>query len=298
MKPTLKTRIADIVIALGKAMCYLFLFVGMQTLVSVPYVAALTLEMMLKTGWADQAMLYERLVANTTLLTLISGLLTIVFLLVFYLIRRKKLSEALWLRPVSVPVLLSGAAMAPGLYLLVGFVLALLPASWTQSYDQAASGLDNGGVIGVIAIVIVAPIVEEFIFRGLIMTRLSKALPNWLAAGLAAAIFGACHGEFVWFCYAFVLGLLFGLMDLRAGSIWPSILAHLTFNGVGQLLSALSEQTNGESEAVLVGGLLLVSLAAVIADRKAIIAMFRPAPLPAAEPSQEPGKYDFDPWEI
>lgn len=299
MKPAWTARLTGILIALGKSLCYLALFLGSQALISVPYVSALTLQMMLEGGTVDEALLYERINANAMLLTLISGVLTIVIVLAFYLIRRKKLGEALWLRPVPAPSLLSGAAMAPCLYLLVGVVLALLPVQWTQNYDQASAGLDSGGIIGIIAVVLVAPVVEEFIFRGLIMTRLAQAMPGWLAAVVSAAIFGACHGEFVWFCYAFLLGLIFGLMDLRAGSILPSILGHLAFNGIGQLLSALLETGSEETELIAIGVLLLVGVAAVVLDRKAIAAIFRPAPkaAPALEQPLQPGTYDFDPWD-
>ena len=170
-----------------------------------------------------------------------SGLLTIAAVLLFYLIRRKKLEESLWLRRVEGPGLLAGAALAPALYLGITLAMMALPEAWMDSYAEASAGVGDGGVGGVIAVVLVAPVVEEFIFRGLMMTRLARAMPGWLAAALSAAVFGACHGHPVWFAYAFALGVVFGLMDLRLGSIWPSILAHLVFNAIGQVFSLLPE---------------------------------------------------------
>ena len=161
--------------------------------------------------------------------------------------------------------------------------------------------MSGGGVIGIVAVVLVAPVVEEFIFRGLIMTRLAQAMPGWLAAALSAAIFGLCHGHPVWFAYTFVLGVLFGLMDLRLGSIWPSILAHMVFNGVGQILDLLPED-----DVVIMGAYLVLVAAAVVLPVLAwrevkYKALFRPKPqaLPAqeGEPPAQPGGCEWNPWD-
>ena len=214
-------------------------------------------------------------------------------------IRRKKLGDALWLRWVEGPGLLSGAALAPALYLAVTVAMMALPEAWLDSYAEASSGVSGGGVIGIVAVVLVAPVVEEFIFRGLIMTRLAQAMPGWLAAALSAAIFGLCHGHPVWFAYTFVLGVLFGLMDLRLGSIWPSILAHMVFNGVGQVLDLLPED-----DVVIMGAYLVLVAAAVVLPvlaRREVKALFRPKPqaLPAqeGEPPAQPGGCEWNPWD-
>lgn len=287
-------RVGRVFVALGKSVCYLALFLGMQVAVMLPAVLA--------AASGEEAGLTD---LDAVTLTLISGLLTIAIVLAFYLIRRKKLSEALWLRPVPVPTLLTGAALAPALYAAVSVALILLPEAWQESYNEAASSVDTGSLVGVIAVALVAPVVEEFIFRGLIMTRLGRAMPGWLAVVLTAAIFGACHGNAVWFGYAFVLGVFFGWIDWNAGSIWPSILGHLTFNAIGQVMSILAALT-GEEEAgvellTAVGLLFIAAIAAPLFNRRAIGAVLRPAkkapPAPAEELPTAPGNYDYDPWD-
>jgi len=136
-----------------------------------------------------------------------------------------------------------------------------------------------------LAIALVAPVVEEFIFRGLMMTRLAQAMPGWLAAALSAAIFGVCHGHPVWFAYTFVLGLAFGLMDLRLGSIWPSILAHMAFNAIGQVFSILTED---DAVVAALAVLALAGLVVPILCRKEVAALFRPAPGAAASAGELP----------
>lgn len=299
MKPGRGERVVQLLLALLKSSCYLALFLGMQVVVMLPVGIAAGIQGAMGRGSLDVDTVYELLEGNLTTFSLISGMLTLLVVLVFYCIRRKKLSEALWLRRVPASTLWEGVALAPGLYLMVTVVLAALPEKWIESYDEASSGLDTGGALGVLAVVLVAPVVEEFIFRGLIMTRLSRALPGWLSILLSAAIFGICHGHPVWFAYAFLLGVVFGLMDWRAGSIWPSILGHITFNAFGQLITLLPETESGIGEGIVLLVLLIAAIIAPILDRKAIAALFRRKPrenLVLALP-MAPGVYDFDPWD-
>lgn len=288
-------RVGQVFAALGKSVCYVALFLGMQVAVMLPLIIRAV------TGIVsgDLGAAYEIMNADAMLYTLISGLLTIAVVLAFYLIRRKKLSEALWLRPVPAPALLTGAALAPGLYVVVTVALALLPEAWLESYGEAASGLEDGGVIGLLAVVMVAPVVEEFIFRGLALNRLSRAMPGWLAVVLSAAAFGACHGHPVWFGYAFVLGAVFGFVALRTGSILPTILGHLVFNAIGQIFSALPESEEGTELLIAMGVLVVVAIAALLLNRRGIAALFRPAPKEGGgdEPPAGANTYDYDPWD-
>lgn len=298
MKQSAGGRAVQVLIALGKSVCYLALFLGAQLLVMLPVVVAAAVQSALE-NWEAAEQLSGVLYESAMLFTAVSGLLAIGVILLFYSIRRKKLGDALWLRRVEGPGLLSGAVLAPALYLAVTVAMMALPEAWLDSYAEASSGVSGGGVIGIVAVVLVAPVVEEFIFRGLIMTRLAQAMPGWLAAALSAAIFGLCHGHPVWFAYTFVLGVLFGLMDLRLGSIWPSILAHMVFNGVGQILDLLPED-----DVVIMGAYLVLVAAAVVLPilaRREVKALFRPKPqaLPAQEgeaPAQ-PGGCEWNPWD-
>ncbi len=288
MKQSAGGRAVQVLIALGKSVCYLALFLGAQLLVMLPVVVAAAVQSALE-NWEAAEQLSGVLYESAMLFTAVSGLLAIGVILLFYRIRRKKLGDALWLRRVE----------GPALYLAVTVAMMALPEAWLDSYAEASSGVSGGGVIGIVAVVLVAPVVEEFIFRGLIMTRLAQAMPGWLAAALSAAIFGLCHGHPVWFAYTFVLGVLFGLMDLRLGSIWPSILAHMVFNGVGQILDLLPED-----DVVIMGAYLVLVAAAVVLPvlaRREVKALFRPKPqaLPAqeGEPPAQPGGCEWNPWD-
>ena len=291
-------RVGQVFAALGKSVCYVTLFLGVQVAVMLPLMVSIITESLLGESMVDEEAVAALLSADAVTLSLISGLITMAIVLAFYLIRRKKLSEALMLRPVPAPTLLTAASLAPGLYLVVTVALAMLPEAWLESYEEASEGVASGTLVGVIAVAVVAPIVEEFIFRGLVMNRLSRVMPGWLAVVLSAAVFGLCHGHPVWFAYAFVLGAVFAFVDLRAGSIWPSILGHVAFNAIGQVFSFIPETEEGTELIIAMGVLLAVGVIAPILNRKAIGALLRPAPPPEQEPPAKPKTYDFDPWEL
>lgn len=293
-------RVGQVFAALGKSVCYVILFLGMQVAVMLPLFVSVISEMVVGESIVDEGTIIAMLSVDTMIFSMVSGLLTIAIVLAFYLIRRKKLSEALMLRPVPAPTLLTAVSLAPALYFLVTTGLALLPEKWIDSYIDVSSGIDSGTFFGVVAVVFVAPVVEEFIFRGLVMNRLSRVMPGWLAVVLSAAVFGACHGHPVWFAYAFVLGAVFGFIDLRAGSIWPSILGHVAFNAIGQVFTFIPETEEGTEVVIAMGVLLVVGIIIPILNRKAIAALFRPAPAPLAAQklSTKPKDYDYDPWDM
>lgn len=293
-------RVGQVFAALGKSVCYVTLFLGMQLAVMLPVMVAIITEELLGGSAVDEGAVTALMTTDVVTLTLISGLLTLVVILAFYLIRRKKLSEALMLQSVPAPTLLTGASLAPGLYFVVTLFLMVLPEAWTESYMEASAGIDTGSFVGVISVAVVAPIVEEFVFRGLVMNRLSRVMPGWLAVVISSAVFGACHGHPVWFAYAFVLGAVFGFIDLRAGSIWPSILGHVVFNLIGQVVSFIPETEEGTELVIFLGVLLVVGIVLPIVNRRAIAALLHPASREntAQEMPQKPKNYSYDPWDL
>lgn len=234
-----KRTVGSVFAALGKALCYLLLFLLCQSLVSILYTVTISLYGMLNPGMAIDPI--ELLFACTDQISLISGLAALVILAAFFLLRRKNPLKESGFLATRGRFVFTAIAVTPILYAVVTVILSLLPEAWLEAYAEASAALSQTGVITVIATVLVAPIVEEVIFRGLILSRLRRAMPGWLAVLVSALVFGVCHGQAVWIAYAFVLGVIFGFIALRSKSIWPSLAAHFLFNGIGQLAVYLPE---------------------------------------------------------
>ena len=91
------------------------------------------------------------------------------------------------------------------------------------------------------AVAIAAPVCEEFFFRGFLQERLSRVLGNpWRVAVFVAIVFSAFHIDPVGFLARFELGLLFGLLYWRMGSLWPGVAAHAANNVTSTVLFLLA----------------------------------------------------------
>jgi membrane protease YdiL (CAAX protease family) len=148
--------------------------------------------------------------------------------------------QALGFRPVR-PGLL--AAMVPlGVGLLILNVALLAPLTYFLNLgdpDAASSqnevfNPDSGlSLLELVAlavpIALLAPVVEELLFRGLLYRYLRGRLGVVVAVVLSALIFGALH---VVIPPLVVMGIVLAIIAQRTGSIWPGIVVHATNNAL------------------------------------------------------------------
>lgn len=94
----------------------------------------------------------------------------------------------------------------------------------------------GAGVVSVITVCLVAPVIEEMLFRGVILRSflLNYSAPN--AIILSSLLFAIFHLTISQLPAAFILGCLLGWLYLRTRSLWPSILAHFLNNSFAILL--------------------------------------------------------------
>ena len=88
-------------------------------------------------------------------------------------------------------------------------------------------------------IAVIAPVSEEFIFRGAVLNAL-KPFGNGLAVFVSAFLFGLFHGNFSQFFYAFALGIGFGYIAIVTKSIYTTTVLHALFNSIGAIFIIFS----------------------------------------------------------
>ncbi len=130
---------------------------------------------------------------------------------------------------------------------LVVRIVSSLQPGWMESYEKLldTAGYAEPSVILILYSVILAPIVEEIVFRGLVFRYARYALPFWFANIWQAFLFGLVHMNMVQGIYAFVMGLFLGFVCHRGRGIKYSIPAHIIFNVIGTLYSDLIDFTVG-----------------------------------------------------
>lgn len=237
---------SNIFIQLLKGLCYFLLFLGTQTLSVLILMIAFGVREVIKAaangqGITPDALAYvmeQKVQENNNVLMILYTFILLLFLAVFFAIRKKKFGAETGIRKFSPGYLPAIVLFSVGLTLFINAGLNLLPSSVLQDYSEASSFI-GAGVFAVtfIADAICAPISEEIIFRGLMLSRFKKGLPRWLAILLTSLLFGLVHGQILWIAYAFFLGILLCMVVERTGSILASILVHAIFNALGTILA-------------------------------------------------------------
>lgn len=133
---------------------------------------------------------------------------------------------------------------------------------YAELIEQA--GLSEMTLVSSLSALVLAPVVEEMIFRGMTMKLAGKFTKNfWVANVFQALLFGIAHMNIVQGTYAFLMGLLLGLLYRKFDSLYATMLAHLTFNFMGTFGVML---IFGEEETVPAGkSILLLAIGIIIA---------------------------------
>jgi membrane protease YdiL (CAAX protease family) len=100
---------------------------------------------------------------------------------------------------------------------------------------ESAMSMSNIYVTFIFA-VLLAPVMEELIFRKLLIDRIGR-IDKRTALFFSALAFGLFHGNFYQFFYAYGLGLLFGYIYIKTGRIRYSIGLHMLINFLGTVVS-------------------------------------------------------------
>lgn len=140
-----------------------------------------------------------------------------------------------------------------GIYVLLGMGAYFLIAFYMQAASLAAPGLmeayeemvEESGIgdltfWSTVSTLVLAPISEELIFRGITKNLAQKAFRGfWISNIIQSLFFGIAHLDWIQGIYAFLLGLLLGYLCEKYHSLYASMLMHLIFNFFGTYLASL-----------------------------------------------------------
>lgn len=172
---------------------------------------------------------------KTTMLSV--GLIISSLLMIGYLWKRHylKIDKSTWSTGPKytfvwlIPFALGGYVLATYL----GEVLNLPNLMEDQFVDMSSN------VLGIISIVLIGPIAEEFLFRGVMMNYFleRKGYDRKKTIFISALIFGIIHFNPAQIVYAFLLGLVLGRIYYQTGSLLLCSIVHVTLNGFSTFLT-------------------------------------------------------------
>ena len=110
-------------------------------------------------------------------------------------------------------------------------VISVLPMPEIfQDIFQVMVGKKTSYLSALFSAVVIAPLTEEIVHRGIILKGLlAHYTQNW-AIIWSAILFGLMHLNPWQFPIAFILGLVFAYWFIQTGSLWPAILGHALHN--------------------------------------------------------------------
>ena len=249
----------------------MLLYLGVTFAVELIFMIAVAVLGISRYGATDQAQLYD-FIMNATMsqalsMTLLAGLATAPILIFIYIRDNNKDRRNGTFVKYKLNNILKYLLIIPfGVFnmLWANYFVALLqlvmPKFMLESYTDTQQIIEGGGfLIQLLTAGIVAPIVEELIFRGLVYRRTKKMTGTIAAAILSAALFGVFHGNWVQAPYAFIIGIVAVFVYEKFKSIVAPIMLHMSANILSVLIMTLASSDTPTVDSLNIDTLSYVS---------------------------------------
>lgn len=238
-----------------KAVGYLIYYVVFQVVV----MSGIAMALVVSNRIGSEAEIEGFMNNNALGLTIISNVLTILLLFVFFRIRKTKLTEEINLKKVEWKdcILPSLAAFSFSMcFSLATYHMNFANAQQIQMSVAHYSGIMPylGAAVWTMAILVVSPITEEIICRGLILTRLQRKVSDVAAVLLSGLFFGIIHlaaGGITLVIGAAIMGVIFGFICIRTKSLLPAIISHSIANTADLVIAWMPELSKGIQAALM-----------------------------------------------
>ena len=192
---------------------------------------------------------YASFIEQMTLeLSIIGNCLCVLVFALIFKFTSTPLSEKAFINPFPsrffISMIILGVATTYGVALALGYIESsgIIPEEWLKAQEEAYADVYTASpVMQFFCVGLMAPVLEEILFRGLILGTLKQEMHPWAAILLSSLAFGAAHGTAISFIYATGIGILMGWLFVKFNSVLPSIVFHVAYN----CALAFSEGING-----------------------------------------------------
>ena len=155
-------------------------------------------------------------------------------------------------------------------------------------FEEYANIFDNAApLVMAVVTLILTPLCDELLFRGLLFKRISRAYGFWPAALISSLFYGITFGDLSQGFYGFVMGLVYALAFQKTGKVWIPVVMHMASSTFIVLVDALTE---GLSAFSLPFQVALSALGAAVGAAILVASLFylKNYRIPAAAPEDVP----------
>ena len=179
---------------------------------------------------------------------LIYAVLILVFFTLYKLLWRKEISEprtATNFKDVLGSLVVGfGICGISGLWIMLAEQLPSLQKS-VEAMNAGAENIASGNAFGTFMIaVIAAPVVEEILFRGIVLRSIRKFSPVWASILISSVLFGVYHLNIVQAAYATLMGIAAGILYEKKRNLLFPILVHFANNLITMLQGFAPSEVN------------------------------------------------------
>lgn len=130
-------------------------------------------------------------------------------------------------------LLVVGTRVAGWIYGVVVMALGWNPPERANAALTEIFGSGMGGLLlTVMLVVLVGPLIEEMVFRGVLLRAFASRWSLGVALSAQAGLFAAYHFTAWLFIPTFLLGLATGWLAFERRSLWPAVALHVLYNAV------------------------------------------------------------------
>ncbi|WP_297629678.1 CPBP family intramembrane glutamic endopeptidase [uncultured Clostridium sp.] len=187
----------------------------------------------------------------------------IVILLIIKFIFKKSLQNDIKIKPFKLnklAVLIPAALGSLMLASIWGSFFVQLIAKNDKSIQMIhALFSEMHSPLAILATILIAPITEELVFRGVLFNYLRRRIPFWPAVIISSVSFGILHGNISQGVFAALLGIILALMYAYTDSLIGDILVHILCNTTSTLLGFIIA-SNSINSSIKAEFSLLISL--------------------------------------
>jgi uncharacterized protein len=97
-------------------------------------------------------------------------------------------------------------------------------------FDQLTQQFEY--VLAFLTLVVVAPIAEEILFRGYLLSKLRGHVTTWIAVLITSLLFSLVHFAWNVGIDVFALSIVLCIVTIWTKSLWPAIFIHMLKNGI------------------------------------------------------------------
>ena len=140
---------------------------------------------------------------------------------------------------------------------VVNLICVVLPVpAWLETLAEKVFGGGQSLIATILWVAAIGPVLEELMFRGLVLHVLLRRYSPWVAIVISSTLFAAIHLNPWQIPGAFGGGLLLGWIVVKTRSLWPSVICHALFNGLHYLWQLLAMDIPGYTSDPPEGALL------------------------------------------